>query len=250
MAYLEIKDLHVSVEGKQILKGINLRVEDGQICALMGPNGSGKSTLSAVIMGHPKYKVEKGQVILNGKDVLSMQPHERAELGLFLAFQNPTEVPGVGLSHLLWTIYRKKHGLERPTPQAMAEFKKEVTEKLQRLGLDSAFMDRDVNGGLSGGERKRTEALQMLLAEPAFALVDEIDSGLDIDSLKAVAGAVDSLRGADFGALVITHYQRILDYLKPDTVHIIQDGKIAASGGPELVQKLEQQGYGWLKDGE
>lgn len=246
MSCLEIRDLHVSVEGKQILKGVDLRIEAGQVAALMGPNGSGKSTMANVIMGHPKYRVDKGRIILDGKDITALPPHERAALGMFLSFQHPVEIPGVGLSHLLWTIYMKKKGMERPTPRAMQEFKKYAEEKMQALGLGSSFMDRDVNSGLSGGERKRTEALQMLIAGPGFAMLDEIDSGLDIDSLKAVAGAVESLRGPGFSALIITHYQRILNHIRPDAVYVMQDGRIAASGGPELVHELEQKGYGWL----
>ena len=246
MAMLEVKDLHVSVEGKEILKGVNLTVEKGQIHALMGPNGSGKSTLSNVIMGHPKYKVTKGEIIYKGKNIMELKPYERAKLGMFLAFQYPMEVQGVGLSHFLFTLFRQKLGTDKPSHQMLMEFKKDLTEKMQLLKLDKSFAERSVNVGLSGGEKKRAEVLQMLMAKPELAVLDETDSGLDIDSLKVVANGINTLRGPDFSALLITHYQRILSHLTPDVIHVLHDGRIIKTGGAELAHELEKKGYGWL----
>lgn len=242
MSYLEVKDLHVSIDGKEILKGVNLKVKKGEVHALMGPNGSGKSTLSHVLLGHPRYRVEKGEIIFDGKNLLNMKPHERAQLGLFLAFQYPMEIQGVSFANFLFTAYRKYHA-GAIAPQ---EFKKMLEEKLNVLGLDKSFVDRYLNVGFSGGEKKRAEILQMLMFRPQIAVLDETDSGLDIDSLKAVANAIASVR-KETGALVITHYQRILNYLEPDFVHVLIDGKIAASGGAELAHELEKRGYGWLQ---
>jgi Fe-S cluster assembly ATP-binding protein len=243
---LSIKNLCVSTDGKEILKGVNMEIKKGEVHALMGPNGSGKSTLSYVIMGHPKYKVTQGEILFEGKNILELKPHERAMLGLFLAFQYPMEIGGVGLAHFLFTLYRKMKGVEKPTPEIIREFKAEMDAKMKMLGLEKAFAERDLNVGLSGGERKRTEVLQMLMLKPALAILDEPDSGLDIDALKSVAGAVNSMRGPEFSCLVITHYQRILSHLKPDKVHVMHDGRIVKSGGPELVHELERKGYGWL----
>lgn len=243
MPMLEIKDLHASIDGKQILRGVSLKVKKGEVHALMGPNGSGKSTLSNVLLAHPRYKVEKGEIIFDGRNMLELKPHERAQLGLFLAFQYPMEIQGVNLAHFLYTAYRKFQ------PQlAPAEFKKMLEEKLALLCLDKSFVDRQLNVGFSGGEKKRAEVLQMLMFRPKIAVLDETDSGLDIDSLKAVATAVNSMQGESFGALVITHYQRILEHLQPDFVHVLVKGKIAASGGPDLAHELEKKGYGWLQE--
>ncbi len=239
---LEIKNLHVSVEGKKILKGVDLKVKQGEIHALMGPNGSGKSTLAYTLLGHPKYKIEEGNIFLGEKDITKMKPHERAKLGLFLAFQHPVEVPGVTISSVLWTIYKGVTGDGK-----YANFKKVLEKNLKLLGLDESFAARQLNAGLSGGEKKRAEVLQMLVTDPKIAVLDETDSGLDIDSLKTVAKGISSMRSPKFGALVITHYQRILDYIEPDYVHVLIDGKIEKTGGKELVRMLEKSGYSTIK---
>ncbi|HEV8289363.1 MAG TPA: Fe-S cluster assembly ATPase SufC [Candidatus Norongarragalinales archaeon] len=246
MAKLEIKDLHASVEGKEILKGVNLTLKQGEIHAVMGPNGSGKSTLASVIMGHPKYKVTKGEILLDGKNVVEMSVDERAKLGLFLAPQYPQELPGVNFEHLLHLSYRTLNQAQGKPVLKPLEFRKLVAEKREILGLDDSFLRRSVNEGFSGGEKKRAEVLQLLLADPKIAILDETDSGLDVDSLKLVAKAVGTLRGPNFGALVITHYQRILEYLKPDYVHVLMDGKVVKSGGADLVHEVEKKGYAWL----
>jgi len=238
---LEIKNLHVSVDGKEILKGISLNINSGEIHALMGPNGSGKSTLSAVLMGHPKYTVESGEIILNGKNVLAMQPNDRFKTGIFLAMQYPMEIPGVVLNTFLWTLYKNRN-----PDKSVFDYKEELKKSLGILSLEKSVTERYLNVGFSGGEKKRAEVLQLLLAKPEFAILDETDSGLDIDSLKIVANGVNTMRGPRFSDLVITHYQRILSYLKPDFVHVLIEGKIVKSGGPELVHELEQRGYGWL----
>ncbi|MBI2232863.1 MAG: Fe-S cluster assembly ATPase SufC [Candidatus Aenigmarchaeota archaeon] len=243
MTYLEIKDLHASVDGKIILKGVNLTIKKGEIHALMGPNGSGKSTLSNVLLGHPRYKVESGEITFNGKNLLELKPYERAQLGMFLAFQYPMEIQGVSFAHFLFSAYRKFQS----APITPADFKKTLEEKLAVLDLDKSFVDRYLNVGFSGGEKKRAEVLQMMMFKPQIAILDETDSGLDIDSLKAVATAIKSMHNKDFGALVVTHYQRILNYLQPDYVHVMVDGKIAISGGKELASELEQKGYNWLQ---
>ena len=246
MSKLEIKNLHVSVEGKEILKGLTLTLRNGEVHALMGPNGSGKSTLSYFLLGHPKYKMEKGSVKLDGKNILKLTTDERAKAGLFLAFQHPVEIEGVGCEQLLqlsMQAYAQARGEMVPSP---AEFHALAEKARKEVGLEEKFLHRSVNAGFSGGERKRAEVLQLLLARPSMAILDETDSGLDIDSLKSVARAVGSLRGPRFGALVITHYPRLLHYLKPSRVHVLLDGRIVRSGGPELVRQLEQKGYGWL----
>ena len=237
---LEIKDLHASIEGKEILKGVNLVIKKGEIHALMGPNGSGKSTLSAVLMGHPKYVVTKGEILLDGQNIIELSPDKRAQMGLFLAFQYPMEIAGVNYMHFLYTAAKKQ--LDQPK-LTISNFKKMLTEKLKVLGLDESFINRALNQGFSGGEKKRAEILQMLIFQPTLAIMDETDSGLDIDSLKIVSEAINSNRGPEFGALVITHYQRILNYLKPDVIHVMIDGKISQTGGHELAEELEQKGY-------
>jgi len=235
---LEIKDLHVSIDGKSILKGISLVINPGEVHALMGPNGSGKSTLSYVLAGHPKYKIEKGDILVDGQSILKMLPNERAKLGLFLAFQHPLELHGVGLSTFLFTLAKVKD-----KKLSFIDFKKQLDANLSLLGVDKSFIDRDVNVGFSGGEKKRAEVLQLLTAKPKLAVLDEMDSGLDIDSLELLSKAVNALRSPDFGVLVITHYQRLLNYLKPDFVHVISDGKIVASGNSELALTVEKNGY-------
>jgi Fe-S cluster assembly ATP-binding protein len=246
MEGLLIKDLHVSVEGKEILKGLNLSLEKGKIHTIMGPNGSGKTTLGFVIMGHPKYKVEKGEIIFKGKNILELPPDERASLGLFLGFQYPYEIKGITFQHFVWrsilALKEKKRNGER-FPKNFIEFKKELRKKAEVLGFDEKFIERDLNVGFSGGEKKRAEILQMLLLKPEFVILDEIDSGLDIDSVRVVAEAIESLRSPEFGALLITHYQRILNYVRPDKVYVMYKGQIVKEGGFELVEEVEKTGY-------
>ncbi|HLG24667.1 MAG TPA: Fe-S cluster assembly ATPase SufC [Candidatus Nanoarchaeia archaeon] len=236
---LIIKDLHVSVEGKEILRGVNLTVKKGEVSALMGPNGSGKSTLANTLMGHPNYKVESGEVIYKGKNILELPPNERAKLGVFLSFQYPQEIPGVSVSNFLRTAYNAVH----PNSLSVPEFVKHLKEKMKLLKIDDSFSRRYLNEGFSGGEKKRTEILQMSVLKPDMAILDETDSGLDIDSLKIVADGVNTMLGPDFGVLVITHYQRLLNYITPDKVHIMVKGKIVKSGGKELAHELEAKGY-------
>ncbi len=235
---LEIKDLHASIDGKQVLNGVSLVVNPGEVHALMGPNGSGKSTLSYVLAGHPKYKVEKGDILVDGSSILSLPPYERAKLGLFLAFQHPLEVQGLSLSKFLFTLAKMKNG-----KLSIIDFRKQLDANLSLLGIDSSFIERDVNVGFSGGEKKRAEVLQLLTLKPKLAVLDEMDSGLDVDSLQLLSKAVNALRGPDFGVLVITHYQRLLNYLTPDFVHVLVDGKIVASGNAQLALDVEKKGY-------
>jgi Fe-S cluster assembly ATP-binding protein len=247
---LTIKDLRVSVEGKLILKGLSLEVKQGEIHALMGPNGSGKSTLAYSLMGHPKYEVEGGEVWFKGQNILELPPDERARLGLFLAFQYPTAIPGVSMANFLRTAVNAVKGGGRTngngsgqTGVPVAEFRKMMAEKMELLQMDKSFARRYLNDGFSGGEKKRAEILQMAMLEPEIAILDETDSGLDIDALRIVANGVNALAGPDMGALVITHYQRILNYIKPDFVHVMVNGQIVASGGADLAQQLEVEGY-------
>ena len=244
---LEIRNLHASIEGKQILNGVNLTINKGEIHALMGPNGSGKSTLSNIIMGHPKYNVSKGEILFNGENILELKPTDRAKKGLFLSFQYPLEIPGVKVSSFLWTAYRAQHP---ETKMTLLEFHRMLKEKQKVLSLSDEFSARDLNVGFSGGEKKRAEILQLLVLQPPMAILDETDSGLDIDSLKLVANAIDDLRGPEFSSLIITHYKRILNYVKPDFVHVLVDGKITMSGGHELAEQLEEKGYGWITKDE
>lgn len=243
---LEIKDLHVSIEGSDILKGLSLTVRGGEVHALMGPNGSGKSTLANTLMGHPRYDVEDGQVLIDGEDILEMEPDERAKKGLFLAFQYPVEIPGVTVANFLRSAYNALHGDQEPI--SVLEFHQLLQKHMKELEMDEEFAGRYLNEGFSGGEKKRHEILQMALLKPRFAIMDETDSGLDIDALKIVSEGVNRQRSDDLGVLVITHYQRILEYLKPDFVHIMMDGRIVRSGGPELAQELEEKGYDWLRE--
>jgi Fe-S cluster assembly ATP-binding protein len=238
-ATLQVVDLHAEVEGKEILKGIDLVVRQGETHALMGPNGSGKSTLSNVIMGRPGYKVTQGKVVFKGEEITHLTPDERAKRGLFLAMQYPTEVPGVSVVNFLRTAYTSVKGEQI---SALA-FRKHMKEKMDMLGVEDAMVQRYVNQGFSGGEKKKNEVLQLAVLEPEIAILDETDSGLDIDSLKSVATGVGALVGPDLGVLLITHYQRMLNYIAPDRVHVMMSGRIVRSGGPELAQELEAKGY-------
>ena len=246
---LTIKDLRVSVEDQLILKGLNLEVKQGEIHAMMGPNGSGKSTLAYALMGHPKYEVEAGEVWLKGQNILELTPDERARLGLFLAFQYPTAIPGVSMANFLRTAVNAVKGGEEngngkgQTGVPVAEFRKMMIEKMELLQMDKSFARRYLNDGFSGGEKKRAEILQMAMLEPEIAILDETDSGLDIDALRIVSEGVNTLAGPQMGVLVITHYQRILNYIQPDFVHVMVDGQIVASGGAEMAHQLEEEGY-------
>ncbi|MEO0143934.1 MAG: Fe-S cluster assembly ATPase SufC [candidate division WOR-3 bacterium] len=240
---LIIKNLRVSIEGKEILKGISLDVERGKICAIMGPNGSGKSTLAYAIMGHPKYEIIEGEVIYKDKNILELSPDERAKLGIFLAFQHPYEIDGVRLSTFLWQSYVKKFENSDKKPNIM-EFRKQLKNSLLSMGMDENMIDRFLNVGFSGGEKKRTEIVQMLILKPEIAVLDEIDSGLDIDAIRIVSENVNKLvRENNTGILIITHYQRILNYIKPDYVYVLVDGKIVDSGDYRLAEELEREGY-------
>ena len=246
---LDIKHLKVTVEGKSILRGVDLTVESGRVHALMGPNGSGKSTLANVLLGHPKYVVTGGSVKFGGRDVLKLSPDARARLGLFLAFQYPQAIPGVTVASFLRTAVNAAREARGAKPLTVMEFRRVLAEKRELLGVDEKFTERYLNDGFSGGEKKRAEILQLALLEPKLAILDETDSGLDIDALKVVSEGVNALRAANPGlsVLLITHYQRILNYVLPDVVHVMVDGRIAETGSPELVRKLETKGYDWLK---
>jgi Fe-S cluster assembly ATP-binding protein len=246
---LEVKDLHVAVEGREILRGVDLKVSQGEVHALMGPNGSGKSTLAGVIMGRPGYEVRGGDVLLNGESVLRLRPDQRARLGLFLAFQYPVEVPGVSVVNFLRSAYNAVKNPEGDDEQRMSAlaFRKLMKEKMSLVGVDDDMVRRYVNQGFSGGEKKRMETLQLAVLDPSIAILDETDSGLDIDALKAVAGGIDQLAGPDLGLLLITHYQRILEYVTPDHVHVLMGGRIVRSGGPDLARELEAKGYEGLR---
>jgi Fe-S cluster assembly ATP-binding protein len=238
----EIVDLHCRIEEREILKGLNLVVRKGEVHALMGPNGSGKSTLANAIMGHPKYEVTQGKILMKGENILEMDPDERARKGLFLAFQYPCEVPGVRVGNFLRLACTARAGKEID----MMEFYDKLELKMKVLDMDEKFRNRYLNEGFSGGEKKRNEILQMMMLEPEFAVLDETDSGLDIDALKVVSRGVNELRGPDLGVLIITHYERILRYITPDFVHIMVDGKIVKSGGADLAAHLEEHGYDWI----
>ncbi|HET6404854.1 MAG TPA: Fe-S cluster assembly ATPase SufC [Candidatus Thermoplasmatota archaeon] len=240
---LHIKDLHVNVEGKPILKGVNLEVRKGQVHALMGPNGSGKSTLSYTLMGHPKYEIVQGDILVNGESIKEMPVDERARKGLFLAFQYPMAIPGVTVQNFLRAAYNAAKGKDL-TP---LEFNMLFLEKMQKMNIPKEFARRYVNDGFSGGEKKRLEMLQMAVLEPQLAVLDEPDSGLDIDAVRVVADGINAFKSDDTGVLIITHYQRILNYVKPTNVTVLVDGRVVKSGGPELALQLEEKGYDWLK---
>ena len=248
MSILEIKDLHASVDGIEILKGLSLSVPKGEVHAIMGPNGSGKSTLAKVMAGHEDYEVGSGDVLLDGKSLLAMDVDERSREGLFLAFQYPAEIPGVSNANFLRAA-RQARLPDGEEIDAVA-FYQEMYEKMAKLGMDKKFTGRSVNEGFSGGEKKRNEVLQMMMLEPKYAVMDETDSGLDIDALKIVAEGVNAMRSEDRGFLVITHYQRLLEYIVPDHVHVLNEGRIIRSGPKELALELEEKGYDWLKEGE
>ncbi|WP_149273931.1 Fe-S cluster assembly ATPase SufC [Pareuzebyella sediminis] len=244
---LKIKDLHASVEGKEILKGINLEVNSGEVHAIMGPNGSGKSTLAEVIAGKEEFDVTKGSIELNGEDLEDTAPEERAHKGIFLSFQYPVEIPGVSVTNFMKTAInesRKARGMEDMPANEMLKM---IREKSELLDIDRKFLSRSLNEGFSGGEKKRNEIFQMAMMEPKLAILDETDSGLDIDALRIVANGVNKLRSGDRATIVITHYQRLLEYIVPDFVHVLHDGKIVKSGGKELALELEEKGYDWLK---
>lgn len=245
---LNIKDLHVEIEGREILKGLNLQVNKGEVHAIMGPNGTGKSTLAAVVAGKDGYDVTQGEILYNDKDIMDMEPEVRAQEGIFLGFQYPVEIPGVSITNFMRTAMneiRKYHGEE---PLGAADFLKKMNEKQKLVDIHSKLKNRSVNEGFSGGEKKKNEIFQMAMLEPQLAILDETDSGLDIDALKTVANGVNKLKSDDNATIVITHYQRLLDYIVPDYVHILFDGKIVMSGGKELAIELEEKGYEWIKE--
>ncbi len=240
---LRIEDLHVEIDGQEIVKGLDLEVGKGEIHAIMGPNGSGKSTLANVLMGHPRYEATGGSITFQDEDVFELEPDERAKLGMFLAFQYPSEVPGVSVANFLRTAVNSVRE-EELTPMEMYRL---LQEKMGIMQMDPKFAERYLNEGFSGGEKKRNEILQMLMLDPKLAIMDETDSGLDIDALQVVAKGVNELRGPEFSAVIITHYQRILRYIEPDHVHVMLDGRLVTSGGKELAEELEEKGYDWVR---
>lgn len=246
MSVLEVKDLHVTVEGKEILKGVNLKMSTGEIHAIMGPNGTGKSTLSSTIMGDPAYKITKGDILLNGKSIIDLPVDERARMGLFLAMQYPQEIPGVTNAEFVKSAINARRPKDDPIP--LMDFIKRLDETLETLDMSEEMADRYLNEGFSGGEKKRNEIMQMMMIRPEFAILDEIDSGLDIDALKVVSRGVNQMRGDNFGSLIITHYQRLLNYIVPDYVHVMMDGQLVKTGGPDLAIRLEKEGYAKLRD--
>ncbi|MFD1708628.1 Fe-S cluster assembly ATPase SufC [Siminovitchia sediminis] len=243
---LTIQDLNVSIDDKEILKGVNISINGGEVHAVMGPNGTGKSTLASAIMGHPRYTVTNGSITLDGQDVLEMEVDERARAGLFSAMQYPSEISGVTNAEFLRTAMnaRREEGKEI----SLMKFIKQMDKEMELLEMDPDMAQRYLNEGFSGGEKKRNEILQLLMLKPKFAILDEIDSGLDIDALKVVSKGINKMRGDDFGCLVITHYQRLLNYITPDYVHVMMQGRIVKSGGPELAHRLEAEGYDWVKE--
>jgi len=248
LAELEIRNLHVTAEGKQILKGVSLDVDSGSIHALMGPNGSGKSTLANAIMGHPSLEVTEGTISFKGEDITQADPDERSRMGLFMAFQYPVAIPGVTVAKYLRMIVNSHREAGGEEPVKLKDFRKEAEEAMALTNIPKDFSSRYLNDGFSGGEKKRMEILQLAMLQPAMAVLDETDSGLDIDALRVVADGVNKFAGPGMGVLIITHYQRILHLIKPDTVHVLYNGTIVKEGGPELVEQLEQKGYGWIKD--
>ena len=250
MSELVVKNLHVNIEDKEILKGLDLTVKQGEIHAIMGPNGTGKSTLAYTLMGHPSYEVTAGEAWFKGQNILELAPDERSRMGLFLAFQYPVAIPGVTVANFLRTALNARRKAENPEDKGIPipEFRKMLKEQMSLLKMDYNVAGRYLNDGFSGGEKKRAEILQMAALKPEIAILDETDSGLDIDALRIVADGVNALMGSDMGVLVITHYQRLLNYIKPDFVHIMLDGKIVESGGPDLALHLEDQGYDWVRE--
>ncbi|WP_397539779.1 Fe-S cluster assembly ATPase SufC [Rummeliibacillus pycnus] len=245
MSTLVIKDLHVAIDGKEILKGVNLSLNTNEIHAIMGPNGTGKSTLASAIMGHPKYEVTSGSITLDGEDVLEMEVDERAKAGLFLAMQYPSEITGVTNADFLRSAINARRG--EGNEVSLMKFIRELDQKMEFLEMPEEMGQRYLNEGFSGGEKKRNEILQLMMLKPKFAILDEIDSGLDIDALKVVSKGINAMRGEGFGCLMITHYQRLLNYITPDHIHIMMQGKVVRSGGAELAEKLEAEGYDWIK---
>lgn len=250
MSQLEVRNLHVSIEGKEILKGLDLTVEQGKIHAIMGPNGTGKSTLAYTLMGHPSYEVTEGEVTFKGQNVLELEPDERSRLGIFLAFQYPVAIPGVTVANFLRSAINARRRAQNSEDKGIPipEFRKLLKEKMAMLKMDQNFAGRYLNDGFSGGEKKRAEILQMATLQPEIAILDETDSGLDIDALRIVADGVNALMSKDLGVLVITHYQRLLNYIKPDYVHVMMGGRLVESGGPDLALHLEEKGYEWIRE--
>jgi Fe-S cluster assembly ATP-binding protein len=248
MAQLEIRNLHVKAADREILKGLDLTVESGRIHAMMGPNGSGKSTLANAIMGHPNLEVTDGQIVFDGQDITEAEPDERARMGLFMAFQYPVSVPGVTVTKYLRTVMNAHREEAGEDPVSLKDFRRTVEDAMKLVEVPREFASRYLNEGFSGGEKKRMEILQLALQEPRIAVLDETDSGLDIDALRIVANGVNTLHTSDLGVLIITHYQRILHLVQPDTVHVLYDGRIVKEGGPELVTLLEEKGYGWIRE--
>lgn len=243
---LKIKNLHAIVEEKEILKGVNLEVNQGEVHAVMGPNGSGKSTLASVLAGNPKFEVTRGQILFNDKDLLEMEPEDRAREGLFLSFQYPVEIPGVSMVNFMRAAVNEQRKYRGEDPISATDFLKLMRDKRELLGMDSQLVSRSVNEGFSGGEKKKNEIFQMAMLNPQLAILDETDSGLDIDALRVVAAGVNKLQAKENATIVITHYQRLLEYIKPDYVHVLYAGKIVQSGGPDLALELEKRGYDWL----
>ena len=239
MAFLEVKNLHVKIEGKEILKGITLSVDKNQVVAIMGPNGSGKSTLAYALMGHPRYEITEGNIILNGEDITKLEANERAKKGLFLSFQYPQEISGVTVSNFLRTALNAKS----KNKISVLDFHKILQERMKLLNFDKSFALRYLNEGFSGGEKKKAEILQMQMLQPNFSIIDEVDSGLDIDSLKVIASNIENMRQNKMSGLIVTHYQRILNYVKPDFIHIMMEGKIVKTGKEEIVKQIEEKGY-------
>ena len=248
MAQLEIRNLYVTAGDREILKGLDLTVESGRVHAMMGPNGSGKSTLANAIMGHPNFDVTEGEILLDGQDITEAEPDERARMGLFMAFQYPVAIPGVTVTKYLRTVLNAHREEAGEDPVSLKDFRKQVEEAMDLVEVPREFASRYLNEGFSGGEKKRMEILQLALQTPRIAVLDETDSGLDIDALRTVAKGVNSLRGPDLGVLIITHYRRILHLVEPDAVHVLYDGRIVKEGGPELVELLEERGYGWIRE--
>ncbi|HOD44788.1 MAG TPA: Fe-S cluster assembly ATPase SufC [Anaerolineaceae bacterium] len=250
MSDLEIRNLHVQINGKEILKGFTLNLPKGEVHAIMGPNGTGKSTLAYTLMGHPSYEVTEGEVIFKGQNILDLEPDERSRSGIFLAFQYPVAIPGVTVANFLRTAVNARRKAENPDDKGISipEFRRMLKDKMSMLKMDPAFAGRYLNDGFSGGEKKRAEILQMAVLKPEIAILDETDSGLDIDALRIVSEGVNTLRGPELGVLVITHYQRILNYIRPDVVHVMMDGRIVESGDADLAQHLEEHGYDWVRE--